>query len=66
MYVRFSTPQNEAVVINGDSVRYMVEQTANRTIVYFANDHAVQINSGLQNAMEQLMVKSVSSRARKK
>lgn len=65
MYVRFNTPQNEVVAINGDQVKYMVEQTPNRTVVYFANDHAVQITSGLQDAMNQLMVKTVSSRARK-
>jgi len=65
MYAKFRTPQNEVVAINSDEVKYMSEQTANRTVVYFANDHAIKINSGIDDAMDQLMAKPVSSRARK-
>lgn len=65
MLVLFKTPQNDTVAINGREVRFMVEQTHNRTAVYFAKDHVIQINCGLQDAAEQLWPKPVSSRARK-
>jgi len=65
MYVKFTTPQNEVVAINGDQIRYISEQTPNRCRVFFDDESTLSINCGLQDAMNQLMVKQVSSRARK-
>lgn len=65
MYVKFTTPQNEVIAINGNQIRYISEQTPNRCRVFFEDEHHMQINCGLDDAIARLNEKPVSSRARK-